>query len=205
MNITSLATAVKNALAGLLPVSLGAKTTANSLAVTLPSDLSMLPVGGATVTSTVSRTRPADTLAYLANDVVADSTTAATIITFTNMTRVNGGTGYITKALFKSNLSTLTSVFRLHLYSVAPAVVADNVPFPELWADTAGYLGFIDFESTSTEGAGSDSCKSLNKDIRLAFNAAAGTTSIFGVLQTKTLFTPTSGQLISIKLTAEQN
>lgn len=205
MNITSLATAVKNALAGLLPTSLGSKTTANSLAVTLPSDLSMLPVGGATVTASVTRTRPADTTGYSIGDAVTDSSSASTAIVFTNMARVNAGTGYITKALLKSNLSTMVAVFRLHLYSATPTLVNDNNLFTEMWADAPNYLGFIDFESTTTENGASDSCKSLNKDVRLAFNCAAGTTSIFGVLQTKTAFTPTSGQLFTIKLTSEQN
>lgn len=206
MNIDSIKTAFVNALVGLLPVSLGSKTSAASLAVVVASDQAAVPVGGTTATTSVTRTRPADTTAYTALDTVADSTSAATVITFTNMARANGGSGYITKALLKTDQSTNVASFRLHLYNAAPGtLINDNAAFTDLWVDNAAYIGYIDFDPCSTETASSTAAKSLNNSIRLAFVCGGSTTSLFGVLQTRTAFTPASAQNFLIKLTAEQN
>lgn len=206
MNIASIKTAFINALVGILPASLGAKATSASLSVALATDQVAVPVGGTTTTVSVTRARPADTAAYLLNDTVSDSTSAPTVITFANMARSNAGSGYITKAILRTDQTANVAGYRLHLYNAAPAVVlADNAPFTDMFVDNAAYVGYIDFDPVALEATGSTAAKSLNKDIRLAFICAAGTTSLFGVLQTKTAFTPASGQNFNIKLTAEQN
>src|SRR5687768_7285843 len=53
-------------------------------------------VVGQKVTVTVEFTRPSNTTAYTAGDVVSNSTSATTPLDFANLARVASGTGYIT-------------------------------------------------------------------------------------------------------------
>ncbi len=59
-----------------------------------------LPVGGKSVQKSASFTRPADTTAYAANDAIADSTSAPTLLSFANCANANGGQGYIVKRVY---------------------------------------------------------------------------------------------------------
>ena len=59
-----------------------------------------LPVGGKSVQKSASFTRPADTTAYAANDAIADSTTAPTLLSFANCANAVGGQGYIVKTSY---------------------------------------------------------------------------------------------------------
>lgn len=146
--------------------------------------------------------RPADVLAYLAGDVVSDSVESPTTMEFENLARLNGGKGYITKAILSTNQPTNVAEFRLWLYLVNdPTLVGDNVPFPLLWEDKSRRLGYIDFPAMTTEMAGSDSALSIRVG-SFPFNTDKSS-SLFGVLQTKTGFTPVSEQGFYVKLFAE--
>ena len=61
-----------------------------------------LPVGGKSVQKSASFTRPADTTAYAANDAIADSTSAPTLLSFA-LYKYNGGQGYIVKTRLLTN------------------------------------------------------------------------------------------------------
>lgn len=56
----------------------------------------------------------------------------------------------------------------------------------------------------ATEAGASDSARSLNADIRLAY-ANTTNANLFGVLETLDAFTPANGQQFYVELTAEQN
>ena len=97
-----------------------------------------LPVGGKSVRRSVSFTRPADTTAYAANDAIADSTSAPTLLSFANCANTNGGQGYIVKTRLLTNQKTCTARFRLSFYHTAPSPVNDNAPKPMLYANKIG-------------------------------------------------------------------
>ena len=162
-----------------------------------------VPAFGQSLTRTkVERTRPADTTAYAAKDVVADSTATPTVITFPAIVKRNGSEGYIVAARLMTDQSTNTARYRLHLYATAPTPIADNAPFAMLYANRENRIGFIDFSAMQTEGTGSTAALALNTEVRLAFRAGA-TTAIYGVLETLDAFTPASGQKFYIELTAD--
>lgn len=150
-------------------------------------------------------TRPSDSAPYAAKDAVSDSTSAPTVLTFAGMARVVGGSGYVTKARLMTNQSTNVARFKLHLFHTAPTAINDNAPYTLLWANRAVRLGAIDFDATQTEGTGSDAASALNTTIRLAFVCAAASSSLYGILETLDVFTPASGQLFYVELTAEGN
>lgn len=192
----------------------GQKTMANSAPVVIASDQSALTlaasenhigeVGGRTVVVSASFTRPANTTAYAAKDVVSNSTSSPVVITFSNVSRISGGSGYITKVRLMTDQSTNVAAFRLHLFNTSPTAINDNDPFTLLWANRSSRVGYVDFDNMTTEGTGSDSATTLNKDIRLAFSAS-GSRDIFGILETNSVFTPASGQNFFIELTVELN
>jgi hypothetical protein len=166
-------------------------------------------VGGRFTVAFATLTRPGDTTLYAAKDVVANSTTSPTVVTFSGMARVNGGGGYIVKARLLTNRSTDTEQFRMHLYNVAPSGIADNAQMPLLWTNRANRIGFLDFPALSTEGTGSDSSYALlapgNTNFPLPFVCAAGNSSLYAIFETTTSFTPASGQSFYIELTADVN
>jgi hypothetical protein len=162
-------------------------------------------VGGNTAVVQAEFTRPADTTAYTAKDAVANSTSAPMVLTFANLARVTGGSGYITKARLMTNQSTNATRFRLHLYHTAPTAINDNAAWTLLWANRANRVGFIDFDSLQTEGSGSDAANALNSTVRLAFKCAVGSRALYGLLETLGAFTPASGQVFFLELSAENN
>lgn len=169
-------------------------------------------VGGTTAAVGVEITRPADTTAYAVGDSVNTSTSAPTLITFTNAARVASGTGYITKARLTTDQSACVAQMRLWLYNANTAFLNnDNAAFLIKYADKATRIGYIDFPALSTE-AGSDCAFSFVPDsdpatpnfTALAFTADSGR-SIYGAFETKTAFTPASGQKFYVELTFETN
>lgn len=157
--------------------------------------------GGYTVQSVASITRPADTTAYAAKDAIADLTSGATILTFANCARTSGGSGYVTKARLQTDQAANVSAYRLHLYDATLTAVVDNAAQTVLYANRASYLGYIDFPAAATDG--SDTAVSQSTQAPLPFVAAG--TSLFGMLETITGFTPANAQKFYIQLGIEQN
>lgn len=156
--------------------------------------------------ASASFTRPADTTAYAAQDVVSNSTTAPTLLTFSSMARSNGGSGLILSARhMKSNATTSGATYRLHLYSDnTVSAINDNAQFTLLFANRAKRLGFIDFNHGSG-GTGSDSTNALTTFVNLPFVCEAASTALYGMLTVTGGYTPTSGEQHFIELAVVQN
>lgn len=196
-NLQSLTT-----IAGQLPASLGIKTASASLSVAPASD-GVFPVIGKPFRVSAEFSRPANTTAYSANQVVADSTSAATILQF-DIARITGGSGWINKIRIETNSSTDTSQYRLHLFHTAPTMLNDGSAFTLLWANRAKRIIAIDFDAMVTEGTGSDAAKT-HYISPFFFNCAAGDTKVYAILETLTARTPVSGQGFYVELAGEQN
>ncbi len=166
-------------------------------------------VGGKTITSAVTLTRPADTNAYAAKDAVSNSTSAPAVLTFASFARVAAGGGVITKARLLTNQSTNTARFVLHLYSAAPTAINDNAAFALLWASRASWIGSIVFPACATEGTGSDCAYAIATpgigNLPLEFQCAAASQALYGALEVLDAFTPVSGQVFYVELQGEAN
>lgn len=169
------------------------------------SELHLGEIGGNTAQVGVELTRPADTTAYAALDAVTSNSGSGVVsFTFTDIARVNSGSGYITKARLVTDQSANVAQFRLWLFNATPGTLQnDNAAYLIKYADKLTRLGYIDFPAMSTE-AGSDCAQALADNIRLAFTADSSG-DLVGILQTRTAFTPASGQKIYCVLTAERN
>jgi hypothetical protein len=145
--------------------------------------------------SAITVTRPANTTAYDAGDVVG-ATAAA--ITFTTA----GGSGLLG---FLSGVSVLwestalisgMANFRLHLYDVTPpSALADGAQWDLPSGDRTAYLGFVDL-GTPVD-VGSSLWQQVDKIEKLIKFAAASTT-LYGYLVTEAAWTPTSAQVFRI-------
>lgn len=164
-------------------------------------------VGGYIVSYETSFSRPANVSGYIIGDVVSNSVSATTLLTFSGMARINGGKGYITKCILTTNQATNVAAYRMWLFNISnPTVVADNVPNTFLWANRTALLGYIDFPVASSEMSGSDSAFSVwANEGMFPFAAAASDRNLYAVLETKTAFTPDSGQSYSIKMFSDAN
>lgn len=148
--------------------------------------------------SSVSITRPNDTSAYAANDVIGAATGSTAAVEFTNM-GPSGGSVFITSAEFEVDASAIISgetSYRLHLYSVTPpSALGDNAAHDVPSGDRASYLGYISLGTPvdlgSTLYVGTDG---INKQIKLAG------TSLFGYLVTVGAFTPAAQTVRKITL-----
>lgn len=145
--------------------------------------------------SRVSFTRPSNTTAYTANDVVG-ATAAA--LTFPDIGPSQGRI-MITSASLEVDVSAIPSgmtSFTLHLYSVTPpSALADNAAFDLPSGDRASYLGSISLQSPATLGSTLYvEVNGINKQLKLAG------TSLFGYLVTAGAYTPTSASVKVVTL-----
>ncbi len=151
-----------------------------------------------------SFTRPSDTTAYAVNDAVSNSTSAPAILTFANAARVAGGSGYIVKAELCTDQAACTAAFRLHLFTASVIPNNDNAPYPSLYTNRLSRVGYIDFPAVSQEGGGSTSAFALWVG-QLLYVCDAASTSLYGLLETKSIFTPASAQNFTLSLGVDKN
>lgn len=195
-------------LIGLLPTALGQTTMANSLAVVIASNQSALSVTSANslLKLTASFTRPADTTAYAAGDLCANSTTAGSVtpLTFSNAVRASADGVRIERARIRKSSTGLTNAtFRLHLFESSPTLsVGDNAAFNSsgvLGVNNAlAYLGSI---AVTMQNSGSDGA--IGHGVPLVGNgivAQPSATTIYGLLEVTGAYTPTSGETIAVDL-----
>lgn len=148
--------------------------------------LKISSLGGAVSKTT---TRPANTTAYSVGDVVGEDPAANLV--FNNVSSVSGATVIITGASLQARVGTTPSGygnFRLHLYNQAPTAIVDNAAFNLPSGDRSKYLGYIEFETPEDLG---DTLWSRVNNINM--QAELSTTSLFGILETRSAFTPSSG------------
>lgn len=166
------------------------------------NQFNLLPVGGKSLRKSVSFTRPADTTAYAANDAIADSTSAPTLLSFANCANADAGQGYIVKTRLMTNQKTCTARFRLSFYHTTPSPVNDNAPKPMLYANRDKLIGRIDLDPCNTEGTTSDAAYVLSTAL-LPYVCAENSTSIYCILTTLDAFTPASAQQFYLEITCE--
>lgn len=148
--------------------------------------------------SKVSVTRPANTTAYDALDVLGRL--IPTTLRFENIAPSGGGSIVLLYASLRVDVGTAPAGLgqvRLHLYNEEPAGIADNSPYNLPADDRSKYLGYI------TLGTPVDLGDTLfSEDDFLRKQIVATSSSIFGIAQTLSAFTPTSSTVKNWELRA---
>jgi len=185
-------------------------TGAVTISAALPAGENFIGQTGGTVAMVSCEfARAGGSAVYSIGDEIANSVTAGSVVLmeFANAVRVNGGTGYIVGVKITTNVKSLTPSIRLHLYNASnPTVAGDNALHIEKYADTGKRLGMMDMPAMTTAADTANSDMSCTTDFGGQTNgvhcvvAAAGTRSIWGLLETLTAFTPVAGQLFTVTL-----
>lgn len=164
--------------------------------------------------ATATFTRPANTTAYTAGDVVSNSITATTLMKFLNAARFNGQGAYLTKARLWTDKKTETAQYRLYLFAFSESdattpvsVPVDNAPMTSIYANAALSLGYIDFPAVKDDADTSNSTAAYAEvaPSLLGFKCAGADDSIYGVLVNQTGTTPASAQNFFVALTFDRD
>lgn len=157
--------------------------------------------GGAAFNASASFTRPNDTNAYTALDVLSDSTSAPTVLTFASI-GPTAGKVILTRATLEIDVSAIPSgmgAFRIHLYNASPTAINDNAAYDLPSGDRTKYLGFIEiptpYDLGSTLWADTEA---MFQPIRMEIQLV--TSSIYGIPQTVAGYTPTASVVKKINL-----
>lgn len=149
----------------------------------------------------VSVTRPDNTDAYTANDVIGDSTSTTAALEFAYIGGSNSGNRsvLITGAELEIDASAVISgetSYRLYLYNVTPpSALADNAAFDIPAGDRASFLGYVDLGTPIDLGSTLYvQTLDINKQV------PSETVSIFGYLVTINAYTPTAERVYKVTL-----
>jgi hypothetical protein len=167
--------------------------------------MNLTQIGGFGAVVTANFTRPANTTAYTAGDVVNNSVTVPAALTLSNCARVASGSGFISKVKFEMNSAVITNaLFRIYFFTVAPTAINDNAPFTLLHADVLKYVGSVDI-TMRTEGSGSDCAQGYDFASRIPFVCAGGDANLYAIVVAEAAYTPTSGEVFNLEIYVEQN
>jgi len=154
-----------------------------------------------------SFTRPANTTAYVSGYLVANSTTAGSVValSFASVSRNAGDCVRIERARINTSNALLTNAsFRLHLFEGTPVpTVGDGAAFNASGVlSTSGVAGYLGSISITLSNSGSDGSSGRGvPDVGSAITASptSGTT-IYGLLEATAAYVPTSGAVFTVSL-----
>lgn len=156
-----------------------------------------LTVDGKAYRYTEIVTRPNNTTAYTAGDVIGNSTSA--IFTLTNI-GPSGGHVLVQSVDICFSDSTVPAgmgAFRLHFYSSSPTAITDNSPFDLVSGDRDKYLGYV--ELATPQDFGSTLYTQTDYPGRL-IKLASGNTSLFLEIETRGGYTPAANSLVNFRV-----
>jgi hypothetical protein len=161
-------------------------------------DGASITVDGKAYRTAATITRPSNTTAYTAGDVVGDTGGSAII----SLTSVGPSGGFvlvqsISLVFSDSVVPSGMGAFRLHLYSASPTAIADNAAFDLVSGERDTYMGFIDLPTP--QDLGSTIYTQTDYPGRLIKLAAASTT-LFVEIETRNAYTPVSASTVSIRM-----
>jgi hypothetical protein len=148
--------------------------------------------------SVATITRPSNTTAYTAGDVVGD-TGGSAIVSLTSA-GPSGGFVLVQSVSLVFSDSVVPSgmaAFRIHMYSASPTAIADNAAFDLVSGDRDDYMGYIDLPAPLD--LGSTIYTQTDYPGRLIKLAAASTT-LFAEIETRGAYTPVSASTVSLRI-----
>lgn len=152
------------------------------------------------VAAATTMTRPGDTATYATGDLVANSTTAGSVVPLSfTVGRIAAGSGAIRRCrIRKSSTGVVNAFFRLHLYGASPTVTnGDNAAW--LSNNVATYLGAMDVlvDRVFSDGAAGNGVPINGSEIN--FVLASGQV-IFGLLEARGAYVPGNAETIDVSL-----
>jgi hypothetical protein len=151
--------------------------------------------------NTASFTRPGDTTAYAAGDVVGPVTSPANL-TFTLGQLGGGGNTTIRYAQVVKGSATVTvATFNLWLFTANPTPIADNSPWTYLIANMDSTLGVMPIEAPKTGGTGSTAALgTVTLFDGLYIPVSLSSSTIYGVLTAGAAYVPLANETFAVTL-----
>jgi hypothetical protein len=160
---------------------------------------------GVAYRAAVTITRPSNTTAYTAGDVigVADSVTPANagsaIITLPS---IGPSGGYVLVQSVRLMIASTTvpsgmAGFRLHFYTAIPTAILDNAAFDLVSGEVGAYAGFVDLSAPQDLGS---TLFTQSEYCGTAIKLAAGSNILYAELETRGAYTPASGTAHSLRV-----
>ena len=154
-------------------------------------------------------TRPADTTTYAAGDVVSDSTSSPTVITFSDAARISAGNGIVISAVMTSSANETTKpTLELWVFEAEPTAMEDNAAFDPTDAEIRDVIGIVEFstwhEGLAGAGGNSFSSGSMKPD-NATFKTGASSKDLYGILVVRNAYVPISAERFDFKLGVVQN
>jgi len=144
-----------------------------------------------------SFTRPANTTAYAAGDVV-NGDGVLVPVTVAGAARRDGGSGVIEYVALETNNVTVTNgTFRVHFFNASHATAADNAAFASLHANRAAYVGFADLTILVADSASATGAQT-QVDVNIPFVCASDDDDLYAVVVATGAYTPASGQVFQL-------
>ncbi|TXH13358.1 MAG: hypothetical protein E6R03_11485 [Hyphomicrobiaceae bacterium] len=150
-------------------------------------------------TVTASFTRPNDTNAYAFGDLVANSTTAGSVLPMTFSLSDNGRGGLIRRArIRKSGTSVSNASFRIHLYRTQSVTAANGDNSAWSTDQVANYLGSIDVtaDRAFTDGAQGVGVPTNGAEINFQSNM------IYALIEARAAYTPSALEVFTVEVEA---
>jgi hypothetical protein len=156
------------------------------------------------ISATSSFTRPNDTTAYAANDLVANNTTAGSVTPLSfQFNSGNGRSFKIVGCRINKNNATVTNAnFHLRLYGTSPTVTGgDNAAWV---SSTSNYIGKIDPAIMEAFSDGGSISGNVGAGSELYTYLPSGNI-IYGLLVADAAYTPTANEVFTVTLFADVN
>ena len=155
-------------------------------------------VTGDAYRSVATITRPSNTTAYAAGDVVGDTGGSAIV----SLTSAGPSGGFVlvqsVSLIFSDSVVPAgMGAFRIHMYSASPTAIADNAAFDLVSGERDAYMGYIDLPAPLD--LGSTIYTQTDYPGRLIKLAAASTT-LFAEIETRGAYTPVSASTVSLRI-----
>jgi hypothetical protein len=197
-------------ISGKLPSALGPQTGAASLSVVPASDgvFSTVANSYAKVVPSNTITRPANTTAYIAGQIVGVTGGGVSgRFAIPSLSRINGGAVRVDRVRLYKSQATASGIFVLRLYRGDPAAVgvADQVSASSILpvgnaSAAVRLVGRFIFDMTGavlgTDGAERAGIPTTGQAVLVTTGSAE--TTLYGVLTTETSYTPISGETFSV-------
>ena len=163
-------------------------------------------------TPSANFTRPPDITAYVSGDLVANSTTAASVVPLSWTATAQASNTYAPAAGFfvagvklaKTGTATANAQFRVHLYSATPTVATtgDNGVYASVVAGNANWLASFD---GTMAAAHTDGCAVICLPSIALVLPVTGITTVYGLIEARAAYTPANAEVFTATLLLEQN
>lgn len=156
-------------------------------------------------TAQYSFTRPSDTTQYGANELVANSTTAASVVPMSWGINRLGRAGIIRGIrLYKSNKTVTLASFQVNLFTLTPGVPTNGDNGAIVVADASMYLDKVAIDlATGGLAGGTTGVGKRSAAIAIPFEAPGVNNKLYGLLETTAAYTPASAEVFTVTLEIE--